>query len=179
MTLEFGRPKTASQAWIKIPDDLHPNYRIDGGSYEHCAHFRQFILGFLSSWVKGEVKNLSLEARMAPLETEDIRLLFQVNSFYRDLGSPFTVNWGYIEPSNFSVWSSVLPSGDNNYRWWQITTLLPDVKFGNYRLYCIEMNDRFSPEKTERRFDEGSEFELVFARKGEMKTLKKELSRFR
>ena len=179
LNLEFGRPGTSAQAWIRIPDRSHPDYKIVGSPHEHCAHLREFIIGFLGSWVIGEAGNLTLEQRMAPLETDDLRLLFQVNSFYRNLDSAFTVDHACIGEGKPNPWVLFLPSGDDNYLWWQITTLLPDCKFGGFRLYCIEMNDEYRPDtKDKSRFNAHSKFELVFAKEKEIRLLKRDLARF-
>ena len=124
-------------------------------------------------WMQGEFKELSLEDRMIPLETDDLRLLFQVNSFRRNLENEvFTKDWVRIPEESDNHWAYVLPTGYENYFWWQITHFDPDVKLGEYRLFCIEMNKTYKREKSITRFDEQSEFELVFATEEEISSLK-------
>ena len=179
MTLEFGRPKTFSQAWVRIPDRSYPEYgEKDGNPYEHVAHLKERLFELFYIWAEGNFGKLSLEQRMIPLNTDDLRLLFQVNSFYRNLDRSFTEDWSCIPGDSNNPWKDVLPYGpDDGYRWWQIMHLDPDVKLGSYRLFCIEMNSVFRLKRTEVRFDENSEFELVLATKKEIDNLKQLIKR--
>lgn len=152
MALEFGRPKTLSQAWVRIPDRSHPLYNIQAGPYEHIAHFREFFYDQFVFYKEGKQDKLSIEQRMIPLLTEDIRLLRQVNSFFLQETETFTCQWGYIPESLENPWSLVLPTGDDEHRWWQITELEPKAILGKLELFSIETNDRFKPQNTNARF---------------------------
>lgn len=175
-TLEFERPKSPIDAWMRLPDRTHPEYgKLDGNPYEHVAHFKERLFELVDIWLSGKMGKLLLEERMIPLETDDLKLIFQVNSFYRKTGSEiFRAEWVHIPDEGENPWIDVLPIGDDNYRWWQITTLDPELELGNYRLFCIEMNDQFIDieKKTEVRFDEHSEFEMVLATAEELDELK-------
>ena len=179
MSVEFGRPKTFPDALIRVPDRNDPEYNsVDGGPYEHCAHFREYLTETWSSVVAKTkpLKDIPLEGRMVPMETDDLKLLFQVNSFYRDLNNDvYTRDWAHIPKGLDTPWQDLLPEGTDEYRWWQITHFTPDIKLGWYRLYCIEMNNQFETKRTSVRFDENSEFEFVFATKSEIGLLKKAL----
>lgn len=180
IVLEFGRPRTSAQAWIRIPDDTHPDYKTDSSSYEHCAYIKRFIIQFIDRLERSGGTEIPLDNRMISVETDDLRLLFQVNSFYRNLETAFTVDWACLGINkSLSVWNEFLPSGNDNYRWWQITTFKPETRFLDYHLYCIEMNSQFlNGRKTEFRFNEHSKFKLVFAKEEEIEALKEELSWF-
>ncbi len=173
MALEFGPPKNFSQAWIRIPDKSKPDFNKT--SYENCASLRDHLFKLMKFSMSGTLDQLSLEGRTIPLETDDIRLLYQCNSFRRDLDKATTVNWSCIW-NNIEPWSQILPLGDNQYRWWQISNFEPDVKFGDYRLYCIEMNDQFEGAESSTRFNERSEFEVVLVRETEINILKDALT---
>lgn len=117
---------------------------------------------------------MPLEERAISLETSDLLLLSQTNSFYRKLDDEsFTKDWANLSEEANSPWQSVLPSGWLNSRWWQISKLDPDIKFGWYNLYCIEMNDSHLNYRTSARFDRFSKFKMVFANEGEINDLKK------
>jgi hypothetical protein len=64
MTLEFGRPKTFSDALDRVPSRNHPLYNSeDGGPYEHVAHLREFIL---ETWISSVFRTKALKD--TPLE---------------------------------------------------------------------------------------------------------------
>ena len=178
MGLEFGRPTSPEQALTRIPDGSHPNFQDPENEdvpYQAVAHFREFVEGFVKMCESGEAARTILEDRMEPMETDDLRLLFQLDSFYRDLKTSSTYEWSAINPE--SQWAYYFPSGDGDYRWWQITALDPDVRCGPYRLYCIEINSRFFPIDSKVRFDDNSEFEMMFATEEEINSLKEALEK--
>lgn len=173
MALEFGPPKNFSQAWIRIPDKSKSNF--DEISYDNCTSLRDHLFKLMKLSMFGALDRLSLEGRTIPLEADDLRLLYQCNSFQRDLENATTINWSCVWQS-IEPWNQILPLGDNQYRWWQLTNFTPDVQFGDYRLYSIEMNDRFESAESSTRFNERSEFEVVLAREEEINILKEALT---
>ncbi len=112
MRIEFGIPADLGQACLRLPDRTHRNYSIANGPYQHCAHLKEFLEDMQSMGVK----NIRLEDRMAPLVTEDLRLLFNLNSLKRKLTDDvLTVNWACLNP-NGSPWSDLLPVGGDNHK---------------------------------------------------------------
>lgn len=172
MTLEFGIATNLESALVRIPGRENDNYFIEGSPYEHVTHLKEHI-----ERIKNKLDSLVLCDRAMPLETEDVGLLFQVNSFKRNLESAETFDWRSLEEDADNPWAIFLPVEDNNYRWWQITTLTPDVSIGDYKLYCIEMNSSYEHPSPIVRFNEKSKFEFVFATDEEMSMLLTELSK--
>jgi hypothetical protein len=126
-----------------------------------------------TAWLLGKLDHLSIWERYIPLETEDMELLFDVNSFYRDIEGGTTIDWARIS-TDLDQWMEILPDDEEHY-WWQITTFQPDIRFGDYRLYSIEINDEFKNKKDIYRLNEHSEFSIVLARDEEMNELKNSL----
>jgi hypothetical protein len=169
--LEFGRPTSPVSALVRIPGRNDPNYgKEDGDPYEHCAHFQEFVLDMFTAWSTNKIDSLPISKRYIPLETEDIRLLFDVNSFYRDIEGGTTIDWAPVG-TNKGQWGEILPE-DEEHHWWQITTFCPDVRFGDYRLYSIEINNKFKIEKSLYRLNRYSEFSIVMAKDEEINELK-------
>lgn len=167
MTLEFGNPRTIESALSRIPGRDHPQYSIQCGAYEHCTHVKEHLYKIINY----DLAQLSLEDRMIPLVTEDMRLLFQLNSLKRNLDTASTFRWSSIEFDENETWTTLLPVGDDNYRWWQITEIMPGVSVEGYKLISIEMNSRFESSSDDIRLDDRSEFELVVVRNDELDRL--------
>lgn len=172
--LEFGKPSTDLQAIIRLPDPDHPDYNITAGPIEHLAHLKELIEDILIK-NREAISDLNLVDRWTPLVLEDIRLLEKV-SFRRDLENSITVDWEYIRDK--SNWSGFLPSmDDDEYRWWQITEMVPALSVPSAKLVCVESNSKYDRTKTDYRFNEHSEFDIFVLTPEEFDSLKQELTR--
>jgi len=174
---EFGKPSTDSQALSRLPGPNHPEYELHGSAIEHLVHFRNYVVEMLS-WTPREgqeaIHNPSIGQRWIPLGLEDMKLL-EEGSFRRDLENPTTVDWECIRRNN--PWSDYFPSGDDEYRWWQITDLVPALSVPSAKLVCVESNSKFQATKTDHRFNEHSEFDIFVLTSEELNSLITELSR--
>ena len=173
---EFGKPSTDSQALSRLPTLSHPEYELRGSEIEHLVHFRNYVVRMLS-WTPREgqeaIHNPSIEQRWIPLGLEDMKLL-EEGSFRRDLENPITVNWEYIINN---PWSDYFSSDDDEYRWWQITDLVPALSIPSVKLVCVESNLKFEMTKTDHRFNKHSEFDIFVLTSEELNSLITELSR--
>ncbi len=171
--LEFGKPTTDLQAIIRLPDSSHPEYELHGSAIEHLVHLKELFEDIL---IKNQeiISNLSLGDRWTPLALEDMKLL-EEGSFRRDLENPITVDWEQIRRNN--PWSDYLPSGDDEYRWWQVSEMVPALSVPSAKLVCIESNSKFHRTKTDYRFNEQSEFDIFVLTPEEFDSLKQELTR--
>jgi len=176
--LVFGKPATVEQALLRLPDGRHPEYGKDeGGPIEHLVHFQEHLVEMLSEVQEQGLEyllNSGIDIRNIPLELEDIKLLERY-SFRRDMDNSVTIQVEYIPEDN--VWSLYLPSGDDEYRWWQISKLIPPLGIPSVELLCIEMNSKYIPEETSFRFDDDSEFEVFLLTTEELNSLYQLLKR--
>ncbi len=172
--LEFGQPTTPEQAILRLPEESHPDYKIAAGVIEHLVHFRNVVEGVLNK-EPDTIPDISLDERWIPLNLEDIKLLEKA-SFRRDLQNAITISWEYIPLD--SKWAGMLQYDDNDYRWWQVTELLPSLKDSSLKLVCVESNSEFSGNENFR-FNENSDFNILILTFGEFDSLKQELTRNR
>ena len=172
--LVFGRPESSSQAMLRLPTRKHPDYDTEygGGPIEHLSHFEEHLTYLATEILNG--MRPSLLERCIPLELEDMKVMEAV-SFRRELGSALTVGWEYIRAS--SHWGLFFPTGDNDYRWWQISEMTPKLELPSFSLFCIESNEQWVKERVEHRFNDFSEFELILLSSQELTSLKEELTR--
>ena len=158
-TLEFGIAKNPLQALIRLPERSHPSYNNpSGGPIEHLVHTRERLFDIVDAWVDSDLSQIDLFNRWIPLSVDDMRLMFQAMSFRRNIKNPLmTCNWGYLYPNAVNPWTQILPSGDDKYRWWQVTKLDPEFRFSNgYELLCVEANSVHDLRPTSNRFNEAS-----------------------
>jgi len=80
-----------------------------------------------------------------------MRLLEKV-SFRRNLENPITVDLEYIRGNSHG--SDYFPSGDDEYRWWQIADMVPALSVPLAKLVCVESNSKYHRTKTDYRFNE-------------------------
>ncbi len=136
--LEFGAPRDFIQAMLRLPEGSHPSYETDG-VIEHLAHFGErltelTILGVLDQEALG---NLSLEERLIPMELEDLNFLESISFKRKD--PPITVvDHEYLEPG--SLWGDYYLQDDEDYGWWEIYQMKPDLEISSYKLICIMYN---------------------------------------
>lgn len=172
MTIEFGPPRTYSDAILRIPNTLDPLYGRDKATTD-CANLR--------TWMTNNIPNpklfetTKLGARSYDLSREAISLLHQANSFKRSIASGFSSEYQWSRLEDYR-WSSAFPLGDDNYRWWQFTKFEPYFINLQYSLYCVELNKQHEDHKSYTRFDEKSEFVMLMATQEEIKALHQELS---
>ena len=166
--LKFGRPNSAIQAMIRLPTPNHPDYwKIQCGPIEHLAHLNKHLTRLV-------IEEPTLYRRWVPLNLEDMKLLESL-SFRRKFEDILTIQWQYIRSS--SHWQMFFPTGSSDYRWWQITKMVPELEIPPFTLVCVESNSHFSSEKIKRHFDDFSEFNLLLLNPKELTSLKEELSR--
>ncbi len=181
MKIDLELPQEIRTAILKLPERTDPQYSFQqGGPIEHLAHTKDRLLEYYIHWIAGGLENKSLESRAIPLSSMDI--LFwenHIGGFKRAAADAYTVDWGYLSGYPESPWSEVYDVGDNAYKWWQVTMMLPSYKLGPYGLWCIETNSQFIIEPTNVRTNQNSDFDLFFAKTDEIDILKKELDRFK
>ena len=170
MRLEFGRPQDPLQATFRLPDKVHPEYKIDGGPFEHLAHLKKVLLETIGKILIGQ--EIPLEERYVPLEIEDMKLLKQASSFICSQESILTAEWNAL--SEKSAWAEYFPSGDHGYRWWQVSQMKPALGISGYEIFCVETNDQFEQET---HFNQNSAFDIFILTPEEIKSLKKDLIR--
>ena len=176
--LAFGKPTTVEQALSRLPDRTHSEYgKVVGGSIEHLVHFRERLTELqneLQMHGPDYLHNTSLDARNIPLELEDIKLLERY-SFRRDLANSVVIQMEYVPEDN--EWSLYLPNGDEEYKWWQISKLIPSLNFPSVELISVEMNSKSIYEEINYLSDEDSEFEIFLLTAGELNSLYQLLKR--
>ena len=175
ISLEFGRPLSSPQALIRLPGREHADYPIDGGPVEHVAHFKEWVLEMFSKYMNNGFENIPIGDRSIPLNAADLRYIFGQNSYWQNREDVYTQNWAYVEEDETNPWCEIVPLGDDEHRWWQISSFTPDTEFGDHKLYCVEMNSRFKQKDTKIRLDEFSDIEIVFATEKEIEALKASL----
>lgn len=170
MTIEFGPPKTYLDAISRIPSILDPLYGEDKPT-TNCANFRVHLTDIITPPL---YKNCKIITRSAKMTTAEISLLSQTNSFRRSNTDSKIYQWSRLENKE---WATIFPLGDNNYRWWGITSFEPSMIDSDYSLYCVETNKEFLDRKTYTRFDDKSFFVILLATEIEIDSLRNELQR--
>lgn len=168
--LKFGRPDTPAQAILRLPTREHPDYEITTSPIEHLTHFNEWLTGLVVRF-PAALESPLLD-REIPLEYEDVRLMEKF-SFSRQKEERFTVQWGFIRKNN--ELSLIFPSGSDNYRWWQISRVVPKLDLPRLSMICVETNRNFSLEDTEYRFNENSEFSFLLLTSEELANLKEKI----
>ena len=173
--LEFGIAHTADQALTRLPTRSHPLYSEDE-IIEHITHFGEKIieLQVLQAMDPDAFQELSLEERLIPLLAPDVHFIERV-SFRRKEPEIAIAQWEFIRPE--SEWGLVLPSGDNQYRWWKITELTPELGINGSKLVSVESNTQFFPDRVLNRSNEQSEFEVGILKHQELDSLVDEITR--
>jgi hypothetical protein len=168
MPLTFGRPETSEQAWIRLPDRDNPLYKTDQ-VFEHLAHLKDWFIETYIHILDG--KWTSLENRFAPLSVQDMTFMKQI-SFVP--GPPLVIaEWKHL-PDNLAPWNEVFPTGDNEYRWWQVCPIIPQPKLPpGISFISVETNKSCDLIEQTRISDVDSEFELGWIDKAELKKLLK------
>jgi len=164
MRLEFGRPTSVSQALYRLPGKDHSRYDKEEG-VEHVAHFKK-RLTILHHLIENEV-HIPLEIRWIPLQIEGMKLLKTSNSFVRKPDPILTVSWEYV--SNKSYWGkNFFPSGNEEYRWWQISEMDPNIDLPKYKLICVETNNQFDKST---HYNKHSDFDLFIMKPEDLEFL--------
>jgi len=165
---EFGSPQTFNQLILRLPTRRDPQYSSDP-QVEHVVHFREWLVSMLHQ----DVITVPITERQAPLSQPDMNLLGQLGV---RRGSPvFTANWSCLPP-NDDFWQDVFPTGDNDYRWWQVCPIIRQAH-SDAKLYSVETNTRFVSVNTSTRFDSDSDFSVGFLFDIELDNLTKLLRR--
>jgi len=168
--LTFGKPETVEQALLRLPDRTHPLYEKDQ-VIEHLAHFKEWFIETYLQIMGGRLARL--DNRFAPLTVEEIIIMKNL-SFARDKVL-FTANWNFV-PKTLYPWYKLYPTEDNEYRWWQVSEMLPQPKLPHgIKLVAIETNKEFNLNQTGWRLNDQSDFEVGFTESAELKLLRTNL----
>lgn len=170
MSLEFGLPRTYHDAIVRAPGITDADYNKLNVSVRGCANFRTWLTDITTPklFVESDLITRSFE-----IPKESLALLRQVNSFRRNMDDRLTFQWSRLDNIK---WTRIFPTGDDNYRWWEITKFEPAQIDSKYSLFCVEVNKKFKSRPTYTRFDEYSDFIILMATDEEISMLTKELS---
>lgn len=167
---EFGRPKNLQASLERLPN-CYERQVISVEPEERVVMLREFLGDFVEK--SNRTNDIHFGFRYIPIEIEAMKLLYNLNSFRRSLDSEKTYQWSYLGEGSYP-WPIVYSTGDNAYRWWQITDIDPEIKIGKYKLICVETNLEIKGSKNFR-FDEVSDFLFVLASEDEIQYLHRDL----
>lgn len=157
----FGRPIFCDQALNRLPDRSHKLFAGD-----------EVIQGlvFLKEVIQEtrENRRYIFEKRFVHFNFEIMREMERI-SFKRDK-SLFTESWSFVD-EDLDPWGELLPTGDNEYQYWQVSTLTPDSIIGGMKLISIEMNPTPFPKPISSLTRRDSEFFVGLAYEKEIKQL--------
>lgn len=159
----FKKAGTFERAFARLPKPDDPRCKYDERAF-HLARLREWL-------EKMQVKlPEDLKDRMLPFSQADIQLMGQ-ESFWG--GNVITAaNWDFI-PERLLPWSEILPTGDNEYRYWQVSRMEPAGRLlENLALVQIEMNPEFRGDASRYGVKTESEFLLGLAFEYELRILK-------
>lgn len=136
--LEFGIPKDSSQAIIRLPTRNHPLYESDE-VIEHLTHIGEELikLSVLNTLERKYFQELMLEDRLIPLALNDLTFLERI-SFKRSQTPIATAEHEYIERG--SAWGEFYFQNDDDYGWWEVYLMTPNLEVPNHKLVCIMFN---------------------------------------
>lgn len=177
--LEFGPPQDIEQAQFRLPTRDHPSYSSDG-AIEHLAHLKEVLDELLSLHENDRTEFLetTLERRFVPLNLKDLKLLEQV-SYKRQF--PPILEKDHATLFDITPWINILPAGDDDYGWWKIYAMTPELTIEGHNLVCIMFNQykwsHHFPPQAHFLDDEDWEIEIGIVTDEELSLLLKDLGR--
>lgn len=177
--LEFGPPKDFLQAMIRLPERNHLLYKSDQ-VIEHLTHIGERLseLLVLSVLEPEELENLPLEGRLIPVNLEDLAYLERI-SFRRNPAPVINAEHEYLEKG--SVWGDFYFQDSNDYGWWDVHSMSPNLEIPGHELACIMFNkytggESFPPQRG-RLNPENWDIEIGVVKSSEISLLASLLSR--
>lgn len=170
--LTFGKPETAEQAYIRLPERDNPLYGSNE-TIQHLAHLKEWYVETYTKICRG-VWSKKIEDRFIPLGAEDLDFIKNISFSLRMKLAE--ARWEFV-PEDLCPWCDLFSTGDNEYRHWTIFKVLPQPELPPGILFIGLEADRGFDFIDWQTTDSNPDYELGWTNEAELEILKKSLTR--